>query len=105
MMARHDVNNRLTTNGEIRLQAEVLTLLHNRSLAPVVFDVGANIGEWTLSLIGRARALDGVGALTVHAFEPFPLTFQTLSKRLREYIDNPKVRCNELALSSEDGEA
>lgn len=105
MMARHDFNNRLTTNGEIRLQHEVLTLLHNRSIEPVIFDVGANIGDWTLSLIEQARAVDRVGALAVHAFEPFPPTFQTLSRRLREYTDDRTVRCNELALSSEDGEA
>ncbi len=105
MMARHDFNNRLTTNGELRLQHEVLTLLHNRSVAPVVFDVGANVGNWTLSLIGQARALNRIGALAVHAFEPFPATFQTLSNRLRQHTDNGTVRCNELALSSEDGEA
>lgn len=105
MMARHDFNNRLTTNGEIRLQHEVLALLYNRSVKPVIFDVGANIGDWTLSLIGQARAMDRLGALAIHAFEPFPPTFQTLSNRLREYTDKRTVRCNELALSSEDGEA
>jgi FkbM family methyltransferase len=105
MMARHDFHNRLTTNGELRLQHEVLTLLHNHSVAPVIFDVGANIGEWTLSLVGQARAMNRLDGLTIHAFEPFPSTFQTLSNRLRQHTENRTVRCNELALSSEDGEA
>ena len=105
MMARHDFNNRPTTNGEIRLQHEVLTLLYNRSVKPVIFDVGANVGDWTLSLIGQARTIDRLGTLAIHAFEPFPSTFQTLSKRLREYTADRTVRCSELALSSEDDEA
>lgn len=104
MMARHDFHNRLATNGEIRLQYEVLTVLRDRSVDPVIFDVGANIGDWTLALVAQARNTDRAGALAVHAFEPFPPTFQTLSKRLREYTDEGTVRCNELALSSEDGE-
>ncbi len=105
MMARHDFSNRLTTNGEVQLQRDVLSLLHERSVAPVVFDVGANVGDWTLSLIAQSRSIDPRIALDVHAFEPFPSTFQTLTRRLKEYTEGGFVRCNELALSSEDGEA
>jgi hypothetical protein len=51
MRARNDVNNEIATNGEQRLQREVLDMLRQRSVNAVMFDGGANIGDWTLSLI------------------------------------------------------
>jgi FkbM family methyltransferase len=106
MMARHDSVNRFATNGEREFQREVLSLLHRRSISPVIFDVGANVGAWTLALLAQAREMDGPhGAISIHAFEPFPPTFRTLSARLAEFTSQGLVRCVELALSSEDGEA
>lgn len=106
MMARHDFVNRFATNGEIEFQREVLSLFHRRSISPVIFDVGANVGAWTLELLAQVRGLTGFcGAISVHAFEPFPPTFRTLSSRVSEFTSKGLVRCNELALSSEDGES
>jgi len=67
-----------------------------RALGPaldVVFDVGANVGEWT-----RA-ALDG-GAKSVHAFEISPTTADELERR---YADDRRVTVNRFGLSDEAG--
>lgn len=104
MTARSDFSNDPKTNGENRLQQEILNMLRRRSVNPVIFDVGANIGDWTLSLIRYAQAIGSFNVLTLHAFEPVPSTFNTLSGRLQKYINGRTIRCNKLALSCEDGE-
>lgn len=57
----------------------------------VVFDVGANVGDWT------AHALKA-GAQSVHAFEISPATSEALAKR---YADEPRVCVNTFGLSNE----
>ncbi|MEY2418904.1 MAG: hypothetical protein QOG90_1584 [Actinomycetota bacterium] len=59
----------------------------------VVFDVGANVGEWT------ARAL-AAGARSVHAFEISPTTAAGVAKR---YEGDARVRVNAFGLSSAPG--
>lgn len=81
---RGENNSDMRTNGELRLQAEVIP----RSRC--VFDVGANVGRWT------ALALDINPGLTVHCFEPSQATFQKL-------LDNQfpqNVVCNNLGLGA-----
>lgn len=58
----------------------------------VVFDVGANIGWWTLA-IHEARP-----DLCLHLFEPAPLSFATLVKTARRYF--PHAKLNNLALGN-----
>ena len=71
--AQFDVLNDSTTNGEHYLQEAILTCVDR----PVVFDIGANVGEWTDSLLKIARSREVI----VHAFEPCSETFKMLSKR------------------------
>jgi FkbM family methyltransferase len=59
----------MARNGELRLARRVLP--HAR----VVFDIGANVGDWT------AAALEINPAAEIHAFEPSPTTFQILTAR------------------------
>jgi FkbM family methyltransferase len=73
-------------NGEARLLAELSSELE------VVFDVGANVGEWT------QRVLDTSDA-TCHAFEIVPATATELDRR----VTDPRVTVNHFGLSDTDG--
>ena len=62
----NDNNGHMEKNGELRLIQEVLPS------ASVVFDIGANIGDWTMSALKiNSRA-------EYHCFEPNPATFRLL---------------------------
>jgi FkbM family methyltransferase len=74
--SRRDVPNFMGSNGERLVQATVL----RHAPQAVIFDVGANVGDWTAGLFQLA---DGSGAgVTVHAFEPCAGTFQALRERI-----------------------
>lgn len=75
------------TNGEYWFLESVIPK------CAVVFDVGANIGDWA------ARAVSINPNVKVHSFEPSKQTFQCLRVRA---LDN--VICNNCGLSSETGE-
>lgn len=64
-----DNDNRAGRNGELLVMRALLPR------ASVVFDVGANIGEWT------ARALEVNPNAEIHAFEPSLTTFARLQQR------------------------
>src|ERR1700684_3733568 len=70
--ARFDVMNDPANNGEPYLQRLVLHAVSN----PVVFDVGANVGDWTAMLLTNAGR-----DITVHAFEPCAGTYEILKRR------------------------
>lgn len=78
----------IQTNGELRLAR--LALPHAR----VVFDVGANVGEWT----DLALAING--SAEIHCFEPSGATFRRLSSR--GYPSN--VRLHPFGLGAEASE-
>lgn len=62
-------NSDMATNGEVRI---LQTILPHCNL---VFDVGANVGDWTKS------ALTINPQLIIHAFEPHLATFDSLSRQ------------------------
>ncbi|MBE2221560.1 MAG: FkbM family methyltransferase [Anaerolineae bacterium] len=62
-------NSDMATNGEQRVLQTVLPR------CTLVFDVGANVGDWTKS------ALSFNSQLIVHAFEPHAATFATLASQ------------------------
>ncbi len=68
---RHEgINNcDMRTNGEFRWTQNVVPL------CKTVFDVGANVGEYTAFVLGQNPRL------TVHAFEPSLMTYNLLEKR------------------------
>ncbi len=74
-LARRDVGNHMETNGERTLQEAVCAA----AVEPVVvFDVGANIGKWSVSLLDAAagRRVD------LYAFEPTPESRNRLTTAL-----------------------
>ncbi len=95
--ARGDVGNDLLSNGERLVQAHVL----RSSAGPAtIFDVGANIGNWTASLLRCSEELQR--PVRIHAFEPCQATFTMLSERARNW---PQVELNHMACSRQPGAA
>ncbi|MCW4029813.1 MAG: FkbM family methyltransferase [Candidatus Bathyarchaeota archaeon] len=66
----------------------------------IVFDVGANIGEFTI-LLSHVVGPNG----KVHAFEPVPQTFEKLSQNVAKSPIKKQVVLNEIALSDHLGNA
>ncbi|MGH3345152.1 MAG: FkbM family methyltransferase [Carbonactinosporaceae bacterium] len=97
--ARLDLPNGPSINGEYALQGWVLSAIPPGE-AVTVLDVGANRGEWSRALLGRARQSGHVGNLALHAFEPASDTYRSLVNSVPT-----GVRVNRLALSNHAGQA
>lgn len=63
---------------------------------PVVFDVGANVGQ---TLERYARALPGA---EIHCFEPFPASYENLAATA---VAHPRAAAYRIALGESEGEA
>jgi FkbM family methyltransferase len=62
-----------------------------------IFDVGANIGLFLMSLVRSRRGLK------LFAFEPIPQTFSILERNCREHVEGSEVRLFPLGLSNFSG--
>jgi FkbM family methyltransferase len=104
--ARGDIANDMSRNGEILIQNGVLSgwragPAENYKL--VIFDVGANIGEWSAALLGQLKAHAIDERVDLFSFEPVPATAKTLRGNLPGNL--PCLHIEELALSSSVGTA
>lgn len=77
-------------NGESR----ILDCLSRAQPARVIFDVGANTGDWS------HRAARAMPEATIHAFEVVPSTFALLREKVRAL---PQVRPVNMGLSDQEG--
>ena len=105
MSARNDVPNDMKTNGETLMLQSLLARHANTGNDLVIFDVGANVGEWTWTALTSARELTPGPAMTIHAFEPVASTFATLKNRLQAVTPDPDVHLVNKALSDREGSA
>ncbi|HEY3488864.1 MAG TPA: FkbM family methyltransferase [Candidatus Deferrimicrobiaceae bacterium] len=106
MQARGDVANNIRSNGELMVQRSVLGGWRTRAAAAerlVVFDVGANVGDWSACLRDEIRDPRERSLLLLHLFEPVPHTFERLRGRLANSGAGIDLRFNPLALSSAEG--
>jgi FkbM family methyltransferase len=93
-----DLPNDMRTNGEECLQRWILDLfLQERTVH--VLDVGANVGEWSASMLKIARDKGRAEDLDLHSFEPSSYTFDRLSKALEGH----RVNLQQVALSERSG--
>lgn len=105
MKMRGDIPNDMRSNGELYVQNCVVSAWENGVLNEqrlTVFDVGANIGDWSLSLVDRLTESTKDEAKELFIFEPVPSTFDFLKNRLGS--GNPAFKYESAALSSETGE-
>lgn len=94
--ARRDGPNEIAQNGELLVQR---TVLQAAGSCAVVFDVGANLGQWSSQLISQSSA-----ALDLHVFEPSAGCMERLRGTLRS-TDRVAITLNQEAASSVDSEA
>lgn len=106
LFARGDVANNISTNGEIMVQRCVvdawrLSAKGNEKL--VVFDVGANVGDWSEEILKYITLPRERMQLDLHLFEPVPSTFEMLKSRLKNIGMDVTLNLHQIALSSSLG--
>lgn len=78
-------NGDLATNGESSLIRQVLSFKKDSARDKfIIFDVGANVGEWTDLLLHIAEE-QGREEVSVHCFEPSRFTFARLQSTLQKF--------------------
>ena len=97
--ARFDVPNDPARNGEREVQATVLRY-RQPGRRIVVFDVGANVGDWTCAIVEQAEDL---ASLDVYAFEPCSGTYDILLSRIGSLSEPANVVPVRKACSSSAG--
>ena len=104
--ARGDIDNDMSTNGEMLIQNGVLAYWKRAATKDkklVIFDVGANIGDWSAALLGQLKTHEIVGGIELFSFEPVSATAEVLRKNL---VGNEAcLNIEEIALSSSSGTA
>ncbi|MEZ5730174.1 MAG: FkbM family methyltransferase [Burkholderiaceae bacterium] len=106
LSARGDIPNDFNTNGEMLIQSGVLRAWRSGILGEgrfVVFDVGANIGEWSNALLEKLDSHEVAEGLDMYIFEPVPSTAKTLRNSLP--VGKPNLHIEEMGLSSSAGAA
>ena len=103
MKARKESSKAIDSNGEKMMQHALISQFMHEHQNLVVFDVGANVGEWALSLMDEAAKLGASEKIELHCFEPIESTFQTLEKTLEAYRDRGLIKLRKFALSSAEG--
>jgi FkbM family methyltransferase len=93
--ARGDLTNDPRSNGEYWLLRQVRKACSNPQ---VLFDVGANKGDWSAYALALPNVAEGI---TIHAFEPSLATHSLLADRFKEC---PAVTVHAYALSDHEGE-
>jgi FkbM family methyltransferase len=88
--ATYSPNYHMDTNGELRALRIAGPAFDRR----VIFDVGANVGEWSLAAAGLPDPV------RVYSFEPSAKTFARLVEATRA---KPQVECFNMGLSRESG--
>ena len=104
--ARGDFSNDMSSNGEMLIQDCVLAAWKKQPIKAanlVVFDVGANIGDWSKALLQQAKAHEIDAHLDLFSFEPVPSTAKTLRNNLTS--NDPRLHIEQVALSSSVGSA
>ena len=82
--------NQLQLSGELKVIEQLI------EPGNLVFDVGANVGDWTKEVLERKQNLE------VHLFEPIPNNYTSLIKNISQAIETKQVIPNNYALGQED---
>lgn len=99
--ARQETPLNMMANGERIVQKCFVKHVDKKSKV-VLFDVGANVGNWTKMLLEEINQAGNKSLMEGHLFEPIEATFKTLESNLLNYKD---VALNKMVVSSEEGTA
>ena len=77
-------------NGEFWFQKTLTDYFFKNNKTPIVFDVGANVGEWSLNFLHLNPKIQ------LHCFEPSEKSFSILTEKLSSF---PNVVINNFGLS------
>jgi hypothetical protein len=80
--------NAIEANGEANLQRWVVQALPP-AVTPVACDIGADVGDWSLSLLNALRAA-GRDDARIFAFEPVPAARMGFANRLAASARSPR---------------
>lgn len=86
------------SNGEGSFLSQIVK---NAEGKIVIFDVGANVGEYTKMILNELKK-QGKSNYEIHMFEPQNKCYQIL---FQEFCNNPSIRINNFALSDSAGQA
>lgn len=89
----NSANGFFNKNGEENFMNQFIDSFKNKS--PVIFDVGANVGEYSSLVVEKLNRKDYL----LHIFEPQKSCFVDLQKK---FIDNNKVFLNNFGLSKSE---
>lgn len=107
MRARGEpVRNLPDSSGEIYMQKQIVKALAGERV-PVIFDVGANLGQWSTQFLQTGDSHQGfeISRLVHHAFEPVPATREKLVSALKKNTHGSRVNVHPFALSKVAGRA
>jgi hypothetical protein len=95
--------NEIATSGEAYIQKCV-----SRAILPTkimtVFDIGANEGQWALSLLDTLRPTPA-SEVSLYSFEPVPATVQRLRDNIARHPLSHIVRVQQLGLSDKTAQS
>jgi FkbM family methyltransferase len=103
LKARGDSSNNMKSNGEEMNQRHLISQFRRNVDNLVVFDVGANVGDWTWFLLEEWSKQNINDRLEIHVFEPIPSTFETLQHRINQHKLHNLVSFEQVALSDDEG--
>lgn len=103
MESRFDSINDPASNGERLLQRHFArSVRHEPSV--LVLDVGANVGEWTASLLAELRKeRSNLAGCAVHLFEPSRAALETAEAALRPYASEVSIERQNVAVAEHAG--
>lgn len=87
-------------NGEKVFIDSLLTSFKNGGGKKLVFDIGANVGEYSQMIKEKSQSLSL--DVELHLFEPTKMCFETISQKFK---DDKNISLNNFGVSNEDGEA
>lgn len=101
MFSRGDIPNDMNTNGELMVQDIFINyVLKNKGKKYIVFDVGANVGDWSVSLSSKVIKNEIKDIISIYSFEPVESTFNLLKSNMPQ--SSSYILVNK-ALSSNNG--
>jgi len=105
--ARGDIGIDIRSDGETMVQRQVLAAwdsAHPPAGGLVVFDVGANVGDWSVAMLDLCQDRR-IADCRLYAFEPVSSTFQAYSSKIAEHRLGGAVTRERAAMSAREGSA